>query len=61
MPSDRKLISYRPDETEELIIKALAKKHGLPMARIIGQALREKAEREGVKVEASTDKSPENP
>lgn len=53
MPSDRRVVAFRPDEAEEAILQALAKKTGLPMARIIGIALREKAENDGLTVAAT--------
>ena len=48
MPSERKVIAFRPDEDEDRIVAALAKKHGLPMTRVIGLALRQMAEKENV-------------
>ena len=48
MPSDRKIVAFRPDADEEKMLAALAKKHGLPMTRVLGQALRRWAEQERV-------------
>jgi hypothetical protein len=48
MPSERRYVPYRPDATEEAILENLAKRYGLSMSRVIGLALREKAEREFV-------------
>ena len=50
MPSTRKFTAYRPDDEENIMLKKLAKKHGASMSRLIGMAIREKAEREGVVV-----------
>jgi hypothetical protein len=54
MPSDRRVIAFRPDEAEEAILQALVKKTGLPMARILAIALREKAEHDGVVIAPTT-------
>jgi hypothetical protein len=43
-----KMIGYRPDPIERAILEAYKKKTGLPYARLIALAVREKAEREGV-------------
>ncbi len=45
MPSDRKVITFRPDEAETQMVRRLAHKHGLSMARVIGVAIRQMAER----------------
>lgn len=51
MATANKMIGYRPDPTERAILEAYKDKTGLPFARLIAMAIREKAEREGVKVE----------
>lgn len=51
MPTDRKTLAYRPDETERTALAALVKKTGLSMSRLIGLAVREKAAREGVQTD----------
>ena len=51
MPSERRIVAYRPDETEERLLIALTKKKGLSMSRIIGQAIREYAKQEGIAAE----------
>lgn len=48
MPSERKVVAYRPDSIEEKILSKMTKASGLSMARVIGTALREKANREGI-------------
>jgi hypothetical protein len=48
MPSDRRYIPYRPDSVEEELLSKLSKMKGLSMSRLLGQALREMAAREGV-------------
>lgn len=50
MPSIRKAVGYRPDPTEEALLKALAEKLGLPTTRVIGLAVRQLAEQHGIKV-----------
>ena len=59
MPSDRRVIAYRPSEEEEDLIQALARKHGLPLTRVLGMALRRFAEAEGVKVSTTPPAAPE--
>ena len=49
MPSDRKVIAFRPDEDEEPMVKFIAAKYGVSMARAIGIAVRQFAEKEGYK------------
>lgn len=51
MPSVRKAVGYRPDETEEQLLKQLAQKLGLPITRVIGFAVRQLATREGVEAQ----------
>lgn len=48
MATANKMIGYRPDPTERAILEAYKRKTGLPFARLIAMAVREKAEREGV-------------
>jgi predicted transcriptional regulator len=50
MPSKINVVAFRPDPDEERLLHQLARKTGLPKTRILGQALREKAEREGFPV-----------
>lgn len=50
MATNNKMIGYRPDPMERAILEAYKEKTGLPFARVIALALREKAEREGVRV-----------
>ncbi|MES2460648.1 MAG: hypothetical protein V4671_08685 [Armatimonadota bacterium] len=49
MPSDRRVIAFRPDDKEQDMIDFLHEKNGLPASRNVGVAIREKAEREGYK------------
>ena len=51
MATDRRFVAYRPDPTEEVLLLELAKRHGLPMSRVIGQALRRWAKDEGIKAD----------
>ncbi|MES2463619.1 MAG: hypothetical protein V4671_23845 [Armatimonadota bacterium] len=48
MATANKMIGYRPDPVERAILEAYKKKTGLPYARLIALAVREKAEREGI-------------
>lgn len=48
MPSERRVVAYRPSEEEEELLQALGKKHGLPLTRVLGMALRRLADAEGV-------------
>jgi hypothetical protein len=48
MPSDRKIVSYRPDAEEEVLLAKLTKKRAISASRVIGQIIRETAEREGI-------------
>ena len=50
MATSNKMIGYRPDPTERAILEAYKEKSGLPFSRLIAMAVREKAERDGVKV-----------
>jgi hypothetical protein len=47
MPSDRKVIAFRPDEDEEPMVKFIAAKYGVSMARAIGMAIRRMSEQDG--------------
>lgn len=49
MATANKMIGYRPDPLERGILEAYKDKTGLPFARVIAMALREKADREGVR------------
>ena len=51
MATSNKMIGYRPDPTERAILEAYKRKTGLPFSRLIALAIREKAEREGIKTE----------
>lgn len=48
MPSTRAIVTYRPDTDEERLIALLSRKTGLNKSRLLGLALRQMAEREGV-------------
>jgi hypothetical protein len=48
MPSTRAIVTYRPDTDEERLIALLSHKTGLNKSRLLGLALRQMAEREGV-------------
>nr|WP_309694855.1 hypothetical protein [Armatimonas sp.] len=48
MPSARAIVTYRPDTDEERLIALLSRKTGLNKSRLLGLALRQMAEREGV-------------
>lgn len=48
MPSTRAIVTYRPDTDEERLIGLLSRKTGLNKSRLLGLALRQMAEREGV-------------
>lgn len=47
MPSDRKVIAFRPDEDEEPMVKFIAAKYGVSMARALGMAIRRMSEQDG--------------
>ena len=57
MENDLKTVAFRPDEIEGRLLRLLSRKHGLPKTRVLGQALREKAEREGIKFDFGDDKN----
>ncbi len=48
MPSTRAIVTYRPDTDEERLIALLSRKTGLNKTRLLGLAVRQMAEREGV-------------
>ncbi len=48
MATERKNIPFRPDFKEIVLLAKLAEKRGLSASRLLGTALREMAEREGV-------------
>jgi hypothetical protein len=48
MPSTRVIVTYRPDTDEERLIALLSRKTGLNKSRLLGLAVRQMAEREGV-------------
>lgn len=52
MATERKNIPFRPDFKEIVLLAKLTEKRGLSASRLLGTALREMAEREGV---AATD------
>ena len=47
MPSDRKVLVFRPDDKELDMIEFLLEKVGPPTSRIVAVAVREKADRDG--------------
>lgn len=53
MPSDRRTIHFRPDAEEESLLTQLTRLRGLSMSRVLGQALREMAKREGLTATAA--------
>ncbi|WP_309707083.1 hypothetical protein [Armatimonas sp.] len=46
MPSERKVIVFRPDEDEEKMVEYLLKIRGGSASRLLGTAIREMANRE---------------
>jgi hypothetical protein len=50
MPSERKIVSYRPDIEEEILLAKMTKKRAISASRVIGQLIREAAEREKITV-----------
>ena len=48
MSSSRAIVTYRPDTDEERLIALLSHKTGLNKSRLLGLAVRQMAEREGV-------------
>lgn len=57
MPSERKIVAYRPDKDEERILQELKEKSGLTMSRVIGQAIRRWGKEEGIPITLSADKA----
>lgn len=57
MPSERHIISYRPDEEEAAMVKFLAKKFGASMSRAVGLAVRRVAEQEGFDLKTDSEDS----
>jgi hypothetical protein len=55
MPSERPIISYRPDEEERAMVNFLAKKFGASASRAVGMAVRRVAEQEGYTPEKKSD------
>jgi hypothetical protein len=47
MPIERKIVSYRPDAEEEVLLDKLTRVRATSASRVIGQLVREAADREG--------------
>jgi hypothetical protein len=48
MPIERKIVSYRPDAEEEVLLDKLTKMRAISASRVLGQLVREAADREGL-------------